>query len=125
MGKLKTAVITVVIVFQRPATLLVSNAKETGASGTSSVSLMESPTRVERDATRPTSEMQLSSSDEAFVASGGNNGVCVIERPSQLPPVSTTPASAVSRSSDEASAGGARKNSTTHRNSPMNDPPAQ
>ena len=83
---------------------------------------MEAPTGVEGDITRPTSAMQVSSSDEAFVAPGGNNGIGVIERPSPLPPVPTTPASAVSSSSDDASAGGAHKNSETPLNSPMNDP---
>ena len=125
MGKLKTAAATAMSVFQTPATLVVSDAMETGASGTSSVSLMEVPTGVEGDTTRPTSAMQVSSSDEAFVAPGGNNGVGVIEHPGPLPPVQTTPASAVSSSSDDVSAGGALKNSETPLNSPMNDPPSQ
>ena len=98
---------------------------ETGASGTSSVSLMEVPTGVEGDTTRPTSAMQVSSSDELLVVSGGNNGVGVIEHPSPLPPVPTTPASAVSSSSDDASAGGTQKSSETPVNVPMNDPPTQ
>ena len=55
----------------------------------------------------------MSSSDEAFVAPGGNNGIGVIDQPSPLPPVPTTPVSAVSSSSDDASAGGAQKNSET------------
>ena len=84
LGKLKTAAATAVSVFHSPATLVVSNAMETEASGTSSVSLMEAPTGVEGDTTRPTSAMQVSSSDEAFVAPGGNNGIGVIERPSPL-----------------------------------------
>ena len=125
LGKLKTAVSTAVNVFQPPATLIVSDAMETGASGTSSVSLMDAPTGVEGDTTRPPSAMQVSSADEAFMAPRGNNGIGVLERPSPLEPVPTTPASAVSSSSDDASAGGARKNSATHVNSPMNDPPAQ
>ena len=125
MGKLKTAAATAVSVFQTPATLVVSDAMETGASGTSSVSLMEAPTGVEGDSTGPTSAMQVSSSDEGFVAPGGNNGIGVIEHPSPLPPVPTTPASAISNSSDDASAGGAQKNSEIHLNSSMNVPPAQ
>ena len=47
LEKLKTAATTAVNVFQPPATLVVSDARETGASGTSSVSLMEAD---ERDA---------------------------------------------------------------------------
>ena len=86
---------------------------------------MEAPTGVEGDTTRPTSAMQVSSSDKAFVAPGGNNGIGAIEHPSPLPPIPTTPVSAVSSSIDDASAGGAQKNSETPMNSPMNDPPAQ
>ena len=123
LGKLKSAAATAVNVFQPPATLVVSDAMETGASGTSSVSLMEVPTGVEGDTTRPTSAMQVSSSDEAYVAPEGNNGIGVIEHPSPLPPIPTTPASAVSSSSDDASVGGAQKNTPV--NFPVNDPPAQ
>ena len=125
LGKLKTAVTTTVNGSQRPAMLVGSDAMETGASGTSSVSLMEGQTAVEGDTTRPPSEMQVSSSDEALVAPGGNNGIAVIESPSPMPPVSTTPPSAVSSSSDDASAAGTRINSTTPVHSTVNDPPAQ
>ena len=86
-GKLKTAITTAESEFQPPTTLVVSDAMETGASLTSSVALMEAPTGVEGDTTRPTSAMQVRSSDEAFVAPGGNNGIGVLERPSPLPPV--------------------------------------
>ena len=116
---------TAVNVFQRPPTLVVSDAMEIGASVTSSVSLMEAPTGVEGDTTRPPSAMQVRSSDEGFLAPGGNNGIGLIERPSPVPAVPTTPARAVSSSSDDASVGGARKNSTTPLYSPMNGAPAQ
>ena len=122
---MKTVVTTAVTVFQPPATLAVSDAMETGASGISSVSLMELPTGVEGDTMRPTSAMQVSSWDEVFLAPGGNDGIGVLERPSPLPPIPTTPASAVSSSSDDASAAGARKNSATPVPSPVIDPPAQ
>ena len=98
---------------------------ETGAPGTSSVSLMETPTGVEGDMTLPPTSMQVCSSDEVFAAPGGNNGIGVLERPSPLPPVATTPPSAVSSSSDYASAGKARKNSATLVNSHMIDHPAK
>ena len=58
LGKLKSAAATAVSVFQTTATLVVSDAMETGASGTSSVSLMEAATSVEDDNTRPTGAMQ-------------------------------------------------------------------
>ena len=75
-----------------------------GKHGTSSVSLMETPTGVEGDSRRPTSAMQVSSSGEVFATPGGNDGMGVLERPSPLPSRPTTPASAVSGSSEDASA---------------------
>ena len=125
LEKLRTVGTTAVSVFQQPVTSALSDAMETGASGISSVSLMELPTGVEGDTMRPTSAMQVSSSDHVFPAPAGNDGIGVVERPSPLPPVSWTPGSAVSSSSDDASAAGARKNSATPVNPPVIDPPAQ
>ena len=57
LGKLKTVVTTAVTLFQLPATLALSDAMETGASRTSSVSLIEATTGVDGDTTRPSIAM--------------------------------------------------------------------
>ena len=98
---------------------------ETGGSGTSSISLMDTPNGVEVATTRPTSAMQVSSSDEVFLAPGGNSSIAVLERPSPVPPIAMMPVSAVSSSSDAASAGGTQKNSATPVNSATLDPPCK
>ena len=111
--------------FLPPATLALFEAMETGASGTSSVSLIVAPTGVEGDTTRPMSPMQVCSSDEVFLASRGNHGSDVLERAYPLPTVPTKRASAVSSSSHDASAVVALKNSGIRVNSPINGRLAQ
>ena len=63
LGKSKTVVTTEVIAFRPPASPIASEAMETGASGTLIVSLIEMPTIDEGAPTRPTSAMQVGSSD--------------------------------------------------------------
>ena len=86
---------------------------------------MEESNAVEDEPTPATSAKQLSSSDEVFVAAGGNNGIGVLERPSPLPPVVSLTASAVPTSSDAALALGTQTDSATPVPTPMNDPPTQ
>ena len=77
---------------------------------------------MEGDTKRPTSAMQLSSSDEVFLAPGRND---VLERRSPVPRISSTSTSAGSRSSYDASDGGAQQDSATSLNSPTLEPPVK
>ena len=87
---------------------------------------MEASNELGGQTTRPTSAMQVGSSDEVFLAPGRNNdGIGVLERPSSLPPVATAPVSGVTSSSDEASVGGTQKDSATPMPTSMNDLPSQ
>ena len=84
---------------------------------------MDAPNGVEGDTTRPTSAMQVSSSDEVLVAPERNSSIGLLERSSPVRPIAATTMRAVSSSSDDASAGGAQKNSATPVNSLTLEPP--
>ena len=104
---------------------MASEAMETGSSGTSRLPMMEAPIGVDGDTTPRTSAMQVRSLNEVFQSPGGNTGFGVLDRPSVLPPRATTLVSAVSCSSGEASAAGARNNSATSMHSSLLAVPPQ